>query len=624
VKSKLAKNHGTGLDQESPTSEAIVTVLSEEEDVKTGNNLDTTWSNTTKRLYDSYHLLKILDHYDEVAEQLRRMSFRHGEDNILHFAIGRDAIVLLRNIIRYMESRNITLDIHDSQRRTALELAVRKDQADNVEIWFNSDTALALVNDRGQHLLHVAINKGVSQQICDALLTSGASPHEKDAHGRNALELAIRKDSFPIVELLLQYDSSLTASNARGETPLLLAIRSKASCSTCLALMPSEDVEESITVPTQRGQYDIALDVVIETLALCTDENKRRGWYRLLEHLLGRSVHLDPNAKVAKDKFRAFLNTLSAVSTTDSPPSSAAERCLLAFLHKGFSPFEGYDISGPGSVPPACSLLVTYSLLHASHCTIFDQIGNFKDTAIFGQELFYLLIDAAKQGYWPSDKPPVFTFLQALLQRDIRFSQGRNPLSLVLQQFPDNDPTQKREILEALMQYGQYKLTDESSAFGHPLDQLTRVPVPLRWDLAEILLSHDQGLTLQRSDPWVELSACVFKYHPALRYDEYVKPEFGVWLQQFTTSRYNAYILQQCVVHCLSKAMVEGKVPAPGLGSSVVCLREGLRLRQQMGLHEIPIKHNALILKVLLDTHQVASMWQQQGSYQHMAPLYHC
>lgn len=554
--------------------------------------------------------------FDAAVGYLRQASFHVGEDNILHYASTKDGDTELAYVIEYMQSCDISLDIVDRRCRTALELAIRSDQCSHVEMLLDADEGLALVNEGGQHLLHVAIHAGASQSTCGVLLDYGANPHVQDAQHRSTLELAVLKGLPKLVKLLLDADVSPATANVHGEQPLHVAIRSNASLDICMTLLSDDNDRNFPLTANEQQQHSMALDLVVESLRLCRDGEERPKWYRLLEHLLLCSRHLNPSDKADKNRFRAFLHSLSGLSTAATKATPAAERCLKIFLLKGFSPFEAYNISGPDSVPPECSLLVTYSLLHASENeSAIGQIAGY-DLAKFGQELFYLLIIASKSQYWPSEAPPVTTFLQALLTRGVNFDQGKNPLSLVLQDFPNSVPGQKTEILESLMKHGRCKLTERSSVFGHPLDQLTLVPEPLRWDLAEIMLSQDEGLTAEPTDAW-QRKDYVYVYHPAHEYNQYTTSSFRAILGHTTRS---PYILQQCIVHVLSKAMIEGKLPALNAWPPAFRLREALRMRQQMGLPDMAISvDNALLLSLLegqaSSPQKSAETWRQHNMH---------
>ena len=60
--------------------------------------------------------------------------------------------------------------------------------------------------DRGNHVLHIAITMGVEKRwgIIDALLEAGADANMKDARGMTPLFLAVSKESFETVVKLLE------------------------------------------------------------------------------------------------------------------------------------------------------------------------------------------------------------------------------------------------------------------------------------------------------------------------------------------------------------------------------------------------------------------------------------
>ncbi|KAK3699132.1 Nuclear factor NF-kappa-B p105 subunit [Vermiconidia calcicola] len=533
---------------------------------------------SNEALHDWYQWLDDSRFRYDAQTHLKQASFNPHERNILHYAARREgSSSVLETVISYMLSQELDLDTPDPWDRTALELAVRSDRSANVEILLRADAGLALTNHRKEQLLHMAVTAGASVSTCKALMTR-ANPHTRNAKGKTPLELAIAANNTLMVDALLDAGALVSASRFECEQALCLAIKSKASLKTCSALMAAERHTDSISATGYDQERHTALDVVITSLQSCSDDRPKVRLYALHDQLLQRSTSLDPNNDVDKLRFTVYLDSLAGIPPSDTPTTQAAERCLKTFLRKEFSPFERYDRSGPGSVPVSCSSLVMYSLLHASSSEAMGGIVEYCDAAKFGQELFYLLVNACKNSYWPADAPPVTTFLQALLNRDVHFDSNKNPLSLILRDFPNS--TQKGEILRSLMKWGKCNLLDRSAAYGHPLHQLTQVPEPLRWDLAEILLSHDAGLDLEARGHLDQVNDCVFIFHPIRRCQDYTSPAFRAYLSRYTDT---PYTLQQCVVHVLSKTMIEKRQDRPR-HENVDQLRKGLRLRRDMCL----------------------------------------
>jgi ankyrin repeat protein len=547
-----------------------------------------------ERLYEWYSTLGEFNFYLEASLCLDQAEFGSHQNTILHYSAKRQNRQILEYVTRYISARRLDLDMPDRRGRTALEIAVVNDRYSNAALLLTANPYLAMLTSRGDGLLHLCVKVQASNAVLELLVQHGASIHATDADGKTPLELAVEKNSLRCVKMLLKMGVLIYASREQYDRLLHTAIKARASFRICSTIMSAERDTDCMGSVESSQHAASAIDTLLSALASCTTCASKHDAYTLLEHLLGRYSTIDPVRTIDNTRFQSFLRTLSVLPAEDSLAMKAAEQCLRSFLRKGFSPFESYDRLGPKSVPGACASLVAYSLLHASSSDAMGQIVEYCDAAGFGQELFYLLVSASKSSEWPRGAPPITIFLQALLNRGFHFDSNKNPLSLVLQDFPNDIPGEKIELVRSLMQSSNFRLWLRSSFLGHPLDRLTEVPMPLCWDLAEILLMNDHGLRLEATgDP--EVDGCVFSTDAINHCRDYITPQYRHELGRFTSSTYK---LQQCIVHVLSKHMIEDSRRLPAM-VHLYQVQEAIRLRLEMCLPDVAIQlDNRLLLQL--------------------------
>ncbi|EMC93314.1 hypothetical protein BAUCODRAFT_150663 [Baudoinia panamericana UAMH 10762] len=81
------------------------------------------------------------------------------------------------------------------------------------------------------------------------------------------------------------------------------------------------------------------------------------------------------------------------------------------------------------------------------------------------------------------------------------------------------------------------------------------------------------------------------------RYWHFASPQYANGMKQFTTFTYK---LQQCIVHDLSKLIINEELPGIRVSDPAIRLREALRLRKQLNLPDIPITmRNPSLLEIV-------------------------
>ncbi|KAI7084493.1 hypothetical protein KC356_g6699 [Hortaea werneckii] len=107
------------------------------------------------------------------------------QDNILHYAAGRNDPATLHAILTFLRSRpSGMIHIHhrDGEGRTALEIAVMESLKENVRLLLQAGASVYSRTAQERTPLHVAIKAQASQAIVEMLLEYGADVHAEDAN----------------------------------------------------------------------------------------------------------------------------------------------------------------------------------------------------------------------------------------------------------------------------------------------------------------------------------------------------------------------------------------------------------------------------------------------------------
>ncbi|KAI7500797.1 hypothetical protein KC367_g3395 [Hortaea werneckii] len=155
----------------------------------TGSSLDWSLHDTVPQLPSPalFDTIKSLAAYDNVeALSLHLDASCWGwQDNILHYAAGRNDPPTLHAILTFLRSRpSGMIHIHhrDGEGRTALEIAVMGSLEENVRLLLQAGASVYSRTAHERTPLHVAIKAQASQAVVEMLLDYGADVHAEDAN----------------------------------------------------------------------------------------------------------------------------------------------------------------------------------------------------------------------------------------------------------------------------------------------------------------------------------------------------------------------------------------------------------------------------------------------------------
>lgn len=141
--------------------------------------------------------------------------------NLMHIASARGH----EQIVCLLRQRNFRIDERDRDENSPLHLAIKNNHIDVVQLLANENT-VNLKNSSKETSLHIATENNQCS-IVEILLKNGANTKEQDAKGNTPLHLAVkkRKPNLKIINLLMDHGASADEFCHDELSPLYHAVR---------------------------------------------------------------------------------------------------------------------------------------------------------------------------------------------------------------------------------------------------------------------------------------------------------------------------------------------------------------------------------------------------------------
>ena len=187
------------------------------------------------RFESTYGALEAATKGAQVVQILSTIPFVNGTNTILHHAVTKDGSWVLDCIIDFMQTSDISIDILNGAKRTALEVAIKAMKRAPVEKLLEAGASIFRRNEKQQQPLHFAISEASSAEICRTLLQHGAdvdaplpqtgwtlNPVSMTMDGYlHARDEAEEDDSCAILEVLLGHGAQIYVGDGQGKIPLM-------------------------------------------------------------------------------------------------------------------------------------------------------------------------------------------------------------------------------------------------------------------------------------------------------------------------------------------------------------------------------------------------------------------
>jgi len=139
----------------------------------------------------------------------------------LHKAVSDNDHVRVAHLL----TTSIPVDSRGPGGRTPLHFAVEKENLRIIHLLLAYHADVMTPDHQGQTVLHLSAIKGAVEVLEDLLLSSTLTDIDiRNGDGQTPLHLAITHNHAPVIELLVEHESSPNATNQHGQTPLHLAV----------------------------------------------------------------------------------------------------------------------------------------------------------------------------------------------------------------------------------------------------------------------------------------------------------------------------------------------------------------------------------------------------------------
>lgn len=407
-----------------------------------------------------------------------------------------------------------------------------------------------------------------------------------DGTNSTALEVAIRAGKYDNIGLLLEAGASVSRTNTAGETPLQFATSCGATPGVYNVLTRyGANPNPTIGHPSQ-SSASLGLTVDFRLvhkawLYLYTFYPADNSVYRRWEYSLS---------------YKRFLDMLEQCTFFFSRPLDAKTKkcirlCLQFFLHKDSDPLA--QLRSPECID-GCDSLAKRIFFHNSNPEFVDVLIDNCNTKLYGAGLVATLLEPCP-GIVPSrDKSRLISSLAHLCLRGIDFDALHNPVCFALEKSPH---TEKVDLIEALLANSSLSIHTCRFPYGPPLAYLVRVEEPLRWQLAETILTRDvvlEKLMYGRCNHGDRKT--LFIYDLRTQYESYTGNEYERYVSRylyefhrFFTPPNETELAIQCVIHVVTRFMIFDMASDPLIASAEAKLKAIRDMRQKYKLPAISI-----------------------------------
>ena len=165
-----------------------------------------------------------------------RILIEHGADSIAENKEGHTPLHILsrcdinsgddvQNLVLLLLRHGAEVNRRDKNNETPLHWAIRRNQFELAEILLEHGADAIVENNQGQMPLHIlsesdTYSRDNVQNLVLSLLRHGAKVNNRDQNNQIPLHLAIRRNRFELVKILLEHGADAIAENNEGQTSL--------------------------------------------------------------------------------------------------------------------------------------------------------------------------------------------------------------------------------------------------------------------------------------------------------------------------------------------------------------------------------------------------------------------
>ena len=457
------------------------------------------------------------------------------------------------------------------------------------------------------------------RDVVDLMIANQISLDVRSQTGTTLLDCAIIAGNYDHVAFLLDAGACVEGPPGTFNSPIFMAMRSPTATKTAICeLLLARGARAS----ELRSSHS-SLQVLLDYIASAATDADRVHDYRLLE------ACLEPNPKYPKtferlgdhaeldtlsgSAFRVFLRSWQGSLAECRGDYDAGLSCLKAFLRRGFDPFTR-ECGGFFCPDGTCTSFVALALFHAWSTTCGNAILEASRTPYRVRLVELLLSPCASRRRRQTGTSMEQNLARMLTGTNLNL-QKEDLISTLLERFPDEDED-KASMLTVLLHCGRVDLHKRTKRGTRPIESLLQVKEPLRWRLAEIMLSErtsdSQSTSLDQGQAWIRcLSSYPTYFHHLCHYLDASHggpPQYLIICSCKPRSRKmgnTLFGLSQCAIHVATTLMAKGALRETAGMSIADRLLKAITMRQQFNLPDLAI--DSEVISELLRTQAVVS-----------------
>ena len=432
--------------------------------------------------------------------------------------------------------------------------------------------------------------------IIDFMQSRSLSVDVLSSRRRTSLEIAIQMGRKSNVKLLLDARASLTRRNDNGQQPLHFAISVLADPKICRLLV---DRGANVNIPYTPSEH-VAISpmhLALERFLESKKDHDKDILCATLQELIDHGAQINLSGTQRETPLIKFIKASTELSSTSSANRQEQIRpssLLGYYLNADRNPLCWF----PKYHCPAveCKSLAAFIFAHTPKSGLSAILIESSDLVMYGLDLVRVLLSPCTMRYSNAEDPTVNELLRDLLQK-MRVQNIHGPLPPgLLRQIVDQTPKKKRlERLETLLSSG-YVGENESREALTWLNDID--DSGFRLSFAELLLSQ---FNTALHPAYFNMTAYLFNQKSSRFQDFTDEPQLHERLREevlprleITDRRESEDCIVQCVVHVLTKFMLENKMRRDIAPAGLV-IYVASRLRQRYQLPDIPVARPLLL-----------------------------
>jgi len=161
---------------------------------------------------------------------------------------------------KYLESKGVSMNVSDSDKKTALHyLAAGSDDTIVIDFFLSHDLSLNDVDATGESPLLRAFQYNSAEMIAYLLSKETLKEVRSNSKGENVIHLAAKRGDTDVLKLAIEVEDGINVLSEDGLTPLHIAAM-KSKDFELIEVLLNAKADKSVQTPFEETAYDLAME----------------------------------------------------------------------------------------------------------------------------------------------------------------------------------------------------------------------------------------------------------------------------------------------------------------------------------------------------------------------------